>query len=65
LRIGYPFWSSEKPYGERDYYSGMGFTWLPIRSITFQPIASLRWELFHDRYGYSKGKTRQRFKSHY
>jgi hypothetical protein len=65
LRVGVPFWSSAPPLGERDYYSGLGFTWLPIRRIAFEPIAAFRWELFHSPYGYSKGKTRQRFKSHY
>ena len=65
LQIGYPFWSSEPPLGERDYFSGLGFTWLPIRSITIQPMAAFRWELFHDRYGYHKGKTRTRFKKNY
>lgn len=60
LRIGYPFWSSAPPLGERDYFSGMGFTWFPIRSITFEPIAVFRWELFHGRYGYSKARTRKR-----
>ena len=62
LRVGYPFWMSDKSYSERTYYSGLGFTWLPIRSITFSPIAVFRWELFHNRYGFSKLKTRKRFK---
>lgn len=62
LRVGYPFWSSAPLLGERDYISGMGFTWLPIRSITFQPMAVFRWELFHSPYGYSKGRTRKLFK---
>lgn len=62
LRVGYPFWSSAPPLGERDYFSGLGFRWFPIRSITLEPIAVFRWELFHDRYGYHKGKTRKRFK---
>ncbi len=65
LRIGHPFWSSAPPLGERDYFSGLGFTWLPIRSVTIEPIAAVRWELFHSRYGYHKAKTRQRFKNNY
>lgn len=62
LRVGYPFWSSAPLLGERDYISGLGFTWLPIRSITFEPMVTIRWELFHGRYGFFKGKTRTRFK---
>jgi hypothetical protein len=62
LRFGYCFWSSAPLLGERDYISGLGFRWFPIRSITLEPIAVFRWELFHDRYGYRKAKTRTRFK---
>lgn len=62
LRMGFPFWSSAPPLGERDYYSGLGFTWFPIRKIAFEPIAAIRFELFHSPYGYSKGKTRKRYK---
>lgn len=63
LRVSYPFWSSAPPLGQRDYFSGVGFTWLPLRSIAFEPIAVFRWELFHNRYGYSKQRTRTRFKN--
>jgi hypothetical protein len=62
LRMSYPFATSVPLIGQRDYISGVGFTWWPIRSIAFQPMAVLRWELFHNRYGYSKGKTRTLFK---
>ena len=63
LRVGYPFWTSAPLLGERDYISGLSFTWFPIRSITFEPIVAIRWELFHSRYGYSKGKTKIRYKN--
>lgn len=62
LRIGYPFWSSAPLLGERDYISGLSFTWFPIRSITFEPIVAIRWELFHGKYGYYKQKTKVRYK---
>lgn len=62
IRIAYPFASSAPLLGERDYISGVGFTWFPIRSIAFEPVLVLRWELFHSRYGYSKGKTKTLFK---
>lgn len=62
LRVGYPIWTSLPLLGERDYISGLGFTWLPIRSITFEPIIAFRWELFHSRYGYYKRKTKIRYK---
>jgi hypothetical protein len=63
LRIGYPFWSSVPILGQRDYISGLGFMGFPFKSVTFEPIATFRWELFHAKYGYSKGKTRKRFKN--
>jgi hypothetical protein len=62
LRVGHSFWSSAPLLGERDYVSGVGFSWFPIRSITVEPLVAFRWELFHDRYGYHKAKTRKRFK---
>jgi hypothetical protein len=62
LRVTYPFRFSQTPLGERDYFSGVGFTWLPFRSIAFEPIAVIRWELIHSRYGYKKGKTQKRYK---
>jgi hypothetical protein len=63
LRIGYPFWSSAPLLGQRDYISGVGFRWFPFKSVTLEPMATFRWELWHGRYGYSKGKTRTRFKN--
>ena len=62
LRLGYPFWSSEPLLGQRDYISGLGFRWFPIRSITLEPVAVFRWELFHNKYGYHKARTVKRFK---
>lgn len=62
LRVGYPFWSSAPLLGQRDYISGLSFTWFPIRSITFEPMITFRWELFHGRYGFFKQKTKKRFK---
>lgn len=62
LRFGYPFWTSVPLLGERDYISGLGFRWFPIRGITLEPIAAFRWELFHDKYGYHKARTVKRFK---
>ncbi len=62
LRFGYSFWSSAPLLGERDYVSGLGFSWFPIRKVTLEPIAVFRWELFHDRYGYHKARTVKRFK---
>jgi hypothetical protein len=65
LRVGYPIWSTAPLLGERDYISGLGFRWFPIRSLTLEPIVAFRWELFHGKYGYSKGKTKTRYKQKY
>jgi len=62
LRMSFPFHNRDLLLGDRDYVSGAGFTWFPIRSIAFNPIVCARWELFHGRDGYSKGRTVKRFK---
>ncbi|MEM0996298.1 MAG: hypothetical protein AAGN35_04425 [Bacteroidota bacterium] len=61
LRVGYPFWSSAPLLGERDYISGAGFTWFPIRSLSVEPMAILRFKLVKGRYGFFKRRERKRF----
>lgn len=61
LRASYPFWTNQPLYGERDYISGVGYTWLPIRSIAFEPMVALRVMLFKSRYGFSRFKEGKRF----
>jgi hypothetical protein len=61
LRIGYPFWSKVPLLGERDYVSGLGFTWFPIRSLSLEPIIVLRVKLVRGRYGFFKAKEKKRY----
>lgn len=62
LRISHPFYTSQEPFGERNYFSGIGFTWLPIRNVALEPIVAIRWELFHDKYGHNRMRTVKRYK---
>jgi hypothetical protein len=61
VRIGYPFWTQAPLLGERDYISGLGFTWFPIRSLTLEPMITLRWKLVKGKYGFFKGKKKTRY----
>jgi len=61
LQIGVPIWSSHGFLAERNYYSGIGLTYFPIRSVALEPTITLRYRVGTRRYGFHKGKTRSRF----
>lgn len=62
LQLGVPFWSNLELISERNHYSGIGYTWLPFRSVAIEPTITLRWKLNQRRYGFFKGQERKRFK---
>ena len=62
LQLGMPIWSSQDRLAERQYYSGIGLTYFPIRSIAIEPTITLRYRVGIRRYGYHKGRPVQIFK---
>ena len=62
LQIGAPIIASAPLVAERNHYSGLGITYLPIRSVALEPIIAVRWKLNQRRYGFFKGRERKRFK---
>jgi|GEM_PF-2158294 hypothetical protein len=62
LRVSHPFHFSHPPFGNRGYYSGIGYTYFPIRQVAIEPVFVLRWELWQDKKGYNRPRTVKRFK---
>lgn len=62
LQIGLPIWSNEPLIVERNYYSGIGLTYFPFKSIALEPTITLRYRVGTRRYGFHKGQTRTLFK---
>jgi len=65
LQIGAPVMASAPLVAERNHYSGVGITWLPIRSVAIEPVATVRWKLNQRRYGYFRQKERKRYQKRY
>ena len=61
LQAGLPIWSSQDRLSERQYYSGIGLTWFPIRSVALEPTITLRYRVGIRRYGFHKGTPRKLF----
>lgn len=63
LQVGLPIWSNKDRIAERNYYSGIGLTSFPFRTIAIEPTIILRYRVGTRRYGFHKGKTRTLFKA--
>lgn len=63
LQAAIPAINRGKLLAERNYISGVGYTWLPFRSVGLEAIIMVRYELSKRRYGFYKPLKFKRNKS--